>query len=707
MASSLLIICGKYYPSSLLEKVMNKTGSGLKSRSLLRYISFLTLNGVFILNLFAQPSAFQLAPLFQDNMVLQQQRDVPIWGKGTPGTSIIIKASWGKTVSTIVRPDSNWMTKLSTPKAGGPFQFSIRYGNSLLVLRNILVGEVWLCSGQSNMEMPLEGWPPSDSISNSANEIDQALYPSIRLFTVMHAYEAAPTDMCVGSWVECSPVDVRSFSATAFYFGKMLYTSLKVPIGLINSSFGGTFVEAWMDKESLTPFEEYKGTLKKLEESRESFRSLTQWITKHPSITIHEQDPLRKWLGLNFQDESCSMRNYNDSAWQEMKLPTLWEQTSMGEFDGVVWFRKQVTIPSAWKGKDAILQLGPIDDMDETYVNGQKVGEHMSDGFYSVNRVYKIPGTLVQDSLLQIAVRVIDLRGGGGLWGKGTKMVVKQDSVSTGISIEGIWKYLPVAELRSNTFYMFGAEGNEYVKRPKLHLDFSQATPTSLYNAMINPLIPFTFKGVIWYQGENNVSKPTIYKNLFSSLIDGWRKDFQSGDFPFYFVQIAPYDYGMNSKSQFLREAQLQTLSVNNTGMAVTLDIGNPKNIHPSDKVNLGKRLALWALAKTYGKKIAYSGPIYKSMKAAKGKLVLSFDYANKGLILKERNKENNFLIAGEEKVFKKAVVKVDGSRLLLSHPDILKPVAVRYAWSNIDEGTLFNIEGLPASSFRTDDWKE
>jgi sialate O-acetylesterase len=254
---------------------------------------------------------------------------------------------------------------------------------------------------------------------------------------------------------------------------------------------------------------------------------------------------------------------------------------------------------------------------------------------------------------------------------------------------------------------MFGAEGNEYVKRPKLHLDFSQATPTSLYNAMINPLIPFTFKGVIWYQGENNVSKPTIYKNLFSSLIDGWRKDFQSGDFPFYFVQIAPYDYGMNSKSQFLREAQLQTLSVNNTGMAVTLDIGNPKNIHPSDKVNLGKRLALWALAKTYGKKIAYSGPIYKSMKAVKDKLVLSFNYANKGLVLKEKNKENNFFIAGEDKVFKKTIVKVDGSRLLLSHPDILKPVAVRYAWSNIDESTLFNKEGLPAPSFRTDDWKE
>jgi sialate O-acetylesterase len=687
---------------------MNKPRTSLKSINfIVRLISSVVINMLFVMSLFSQISTFLVSPLFQDNMVLQQQCDAPIWGKGIPGTNVVIQTSWGKKTSTVVLSDSNWMAKLPTPKAGGPFQLSIRHGNSLLVLRNILVGEVWLCSGQSNMEMPLEGWPPSDTISNSANEIDQALYPSIRLFTVMRAYEAAPTDMCVGSWVECSPVDVRSFSATAFYFGKMLYTSLKVPIGLINSSFGATSLEAWMDKESLTPFEEYASTLKKLDENRESLRSLTQWITKHPSITIHEQDPLRKWLGLHFQDEPCSLRNYDDSAWQEMKLPTLWEQTSMGEFDGVVWFRKQVTIPSAWKGKDVVLQLGPIDDMDETYVNGQKVGEHMSDGFYSVNRVYKIPGTLVQDSLLQIAVRVIDLRGGGGLWGKGTKMVVTQDSGSTGISIEGTWKYLPVAELRSNTFYIYGVEGNEYSKRPKFPLEFSQATPTSLFNGMINPLIPFTLKGVIWYQGENNVSNPMIYKKLFSSLITGWRKDFQNSDFPFYFVQLAPNDYGMNSKSQLLREAQLQTLSVKNTGMAVTLDIGNPKNIHPADKENVGKRLARWALAKTYGKKIAYSGPIYKSMKAAKGKLVLSFDYANKGLVLKERNKESNFFIAGEEKVFKKAVVKVDGTRLLLSHPDILKPVAVRYAWSNIDEGTLFNKEGLPAPSFRTDDWKE
>jgi sialate O-acetylesterase len=672
-----------------------------------RLISSIFINLIFVMNLLSQPSTFQLAPLFQDNMVLQQQRNVPVWGKGTPGTSVVIKTSWGKETSTIVGSDGHWTAAISTPKAGGPFQISARNGNSLLVLRNILTGEVWLCSGQSNMEMPLEGWPPSDTIMNSASEIEESLYPSIRLFTVKRSFEALPSDSCTGSWIECSPLDVRSFSATAFYFGKMLQNQLHVPIGLINTSFGGTFIEAWMSKEALQSFQEYTEPLKKLEDCKDSLRLLDQWINRHPSINLRDRDPLRKWEGLKFEDENCSARNFNDSAWQEMKLPTNWERTSVGDFDGVVWFRKQVVIPSAWVGKNLTLELGPIDDMDETFVNGRPVGNYLGEGFWKVDRVYKISGSIIRDSLLTIAVRVIDYQGGGGIWGNGKKLMVSKDSSTAGIALDGNWKYLPVAEYRANIFYSFGSTDNEFSKRPKFPIDFSANTPTTLFNAMIHPLIPFAIKGAIWYQGENNVSNPTIYRKLFSSLITSWRKDFQSGDFPFYFVQLAPFDYGVNSKSQLLREAQLQTLSVKNTGMVVTLDIGNPKNIHPTDKEDLGKRLAWWALAKTYGKKIAYSGPIYKSMKATKGKLILYFDYANKGLVLKERNKENIFFIAGEEKVFKKAVVKVDGTRLILSHPDILKPVAVRYAWSNIDEGTLFNKEGLPASSFRTDNWKE
>jgi len=264
---------------------------------------------------------------------------------------------------------------------------------------------------------------------------------------------------------------------------------------------------------------------------------------------------------------------------------------------------------------------------------------------------------------------------------------------------------LPVAELRSNTFYVFGGEGNEYANRPKFPLNFSQDTPTSLFNGMINPLVPFTLRGAIWYQGENNVPNSWLYTKLLTSLITGWRKDFQCSDFPFYYVQIAPYDYGVNSKSQLLREAQLQTMSVKNTGMAVIMDIGNPKTIHPANKEDVGKRLAAWALAKTYGKKIPFTGPVYKSMKAEKGKVVLTFDDAGKGLVVKERNKENYFQVAGEDSVFKNAAVIVHGKTLIVSNAEIAKPIAVRYAWSNTEEATLFNKEGLPASSFRTDTW--
>jgi sialate O-acetylesterase len=682
----------------------SKSNSGINN-IFLKLISFAGLNILLTMCLFTQP--LQLAPLFQDNMVLQQQQYVPIWGKGTPGESIVIKTSWGNTVSSVVDANGRWKAAISTPKAGGPFQISVRQGKSLLVVRNVLAGEVWLCSGQSNMEMPLEGWPPSDTIMNSANEIEESLYPSIRLFSVERSVEAVPSDSCTGKWVECSPLDVRPFSATAYYFGKMLGNHLNVPIGLINSSYGGTFIEAWMSKEALQSFQEYAESLKKLDICEDSVRLLNQWIVQHPSINMSDRDPLRKWEGLKFGDENCEAPNYNDNTWQEMKLPVFWEQTPVGDFDGVVWFRKQVVIPAEWRGKDLTLQLGPIDDMDETYINGKLIGKYIGPGYWQINRVYKVVGSLTSDSLMTIAVRVIDTQGGGGLYGRGKKLVLYKDNIETGMSLEGNWKYLPVAEYRADIFYSFGSVGNGFLKRPKLPMNFSKDTPTSLFNGMINPLIPFTIKGAIWYQGENNVGNPMKYEKLFPVLIDSWRKDFQCGDFPFYFVQLAPYDYGEISKSQLLREAQLHTLTVKNTGMAVTLDIGNPKNIHPADKENLGKRLAYWALAKTYKKNVPFSGPLYKSLKALQGKIILSFEHADRGLVLKPKNGELNFLIAGEDKVFQKASVRVQGKNLIVSHPEILKPVSVRYVWSNTEEGTLFNKEGLPASSFRTDDWKE
>jgi sialate O-acetylesterase len=654
----------------------------------------------------SQSSSFRFASLFTDNVVLQQRSTVPVWGTGIAGTPLLLRASWGKELRGQVGSDGNWMMKLPTPKAGGPFQMTMQYGDTIFVLRNVLIGEVWLCSGQSNMEMPVGGWPPSDTVANAQSEIDRALFPTIRLFTVKHAYEAVPKDFCVGNWVECSPVDIRTFSATAYFFGRMLSTTLNVPIGLINSSYGGTPIEAWTSAKGLAQFSEFAESLNKLERSKDSIIVLDRWVTQHPAITINERDPFHRWEGLKFQDDDCSQRNFNDSTWPEMKLPTLWEQTSMGDFDGAVWFRKLVSIPSAWKGRDLVLQLGPIDDMDETYVNGELVGSHLKEGFWSVDRVYKIPGSIVKDSLLLIAVRVLDQQGGGGIWqSRKMKMMVLKEGDSTGVSLEGNWKYMPVAEFRSNVFYVYGAKGNEFDKRPKIPIGFGSGTPTALYNGMINPLVPFTIKGVIWYQGENNVYEPELYKRLFPAMISDWRATFLSGNFPFYFVQLAPYSYGNMEQSQYLREAQMQTLSVENTGMAVTMDIGSAKTIHPADKQDVGKRLALWALAKTYGKKIPFSGPLYKSMKVARGKIILSFDYAGRGLLLKDQNGENDFTIAGEDHVFKKAVVQIQGKTLVVSSPEVPKPVAVRYAWDNTEAGTLFNKEGLPASSFRTDDW--
>jgi sialate O-acetylesterase len=655
--------------------------------------------------LHSQQSQFQISPVFQDSMVLQQRTNVPVWGKGIPLTRVTAKASWGSRGSAVVGPDSMWNLKLSTPKAGGPYVLSVRHGDSTANLKNILIGEVWICSGQSNMEMPLEGWPPNDTIWNSASAIEHSFNPKIRLFHVQRNYSVDPVSECVGTWRVCSPSSVRTFSATAYFFGKRLQESLKVPIGLIEASWGGTAVESWMSKEMLSKFGEYTATLKKIDECREGLPVLEHWLAQRPMINVTSKPPQQKWEGLQFQDEGCADRDFPDSAWLSMTLPTLWERTSLGEFDGVVWFRKQVEIPSAWIGKALTLHLGPIDDMDETYVNGKKVGGIMKDGFWKAERVYTIPDSVVSDSVLQIAVRVLDTQGGGGIWGDGKAMFVSSDSSETKIPLEGSWKYLPVAEYRVGIFWVYGATDNQFRNRPKLPLDFSGYTPTALFNGMISPIVPFAIRGAIWYQGESNTDKPALYKETFPAMIADWRKAFRQGDFPFYFVQIAPFNYGGQTNSQLLREAQFQTLNVKNTGMAVTLDIGNPKNIHPANKEGVGTRLALWSLAKTYGRKVECSGPLYKSMRIVKGTIVISFDHAGKGLVLRDQATDQNFTIAGEDKVFKKATVKVDGKKVVVFHTDVQSPQAVRYAWSDTAQGTLFNKEGLPASSFRTDAW--
>ncbi len=655
----------------------------------------------------SKSDAVVMPSIFSDNMVLQQKSNVQFWGKARPGDSVFINGSWNASAKTKVNDDGLWKTKIKTLKAGGPYEVKVKIGDSTIVYKNVMLGEVWLCSGQSNMEMPLEGWPPQSVIQNSAEEIKNANYPDIRLFNVTRAVSNKPEFNCAGKWTECDSQTAAKFSAAGYFFGREIYKNIKVPVGLISSPWGGTPIEAWISREYLGKLDQYKPVIEKIASMDTEVKKLIDWIHSHPVIDVSSKDVEHKWENLEFDDSSCSKPEFNDENWKTMKLPVYWESAAIGNFDGIVWFRKKVEIPKEWIGKDLVVELGPVDDMDRSYVNGTLIGGIEKNGFWQQPRVYDVPKELVKDSVLSIAVRVMDIGGGGGIWGNNVKMKIHPKGSEENISLAGDWKYLPTAEFISDKFYVYKVEGQEFNSRPKSSIDISPNTPTMLYNGMIAPLVSYGIRGSLWYQGETNVGQPDNYKILFPLMIKNWRDNWGEGDFSFYFVQIAPFDYGESARSYIIREAQFLTLSVPNTGMAVTLDIATVKNIHPPDKQDVGKRLALWALAKNYNKKIIYSGPLYKAVKIVKNKAVLSFDEAGTGLIFKESGGETNFLIAGKDKKFFKAEVKVDGKKLIVFSPEVKQPAAVRYEWNNEGEATLFNKEQLPASIFKTDNWDE
>jgi sialate O-acetylesterase len=655
----------------------------------------------------SKSDAVVMPSIFSDNMVLQQKSNVQFWGKAKPGDNVFINGGWNAFAKTKVNNDGLWKTKIKTIKAGGPYEVKIKIGDSTIVYKNVMLGEVWLCSGQSNMEMPLEGWLPQNVIQNSAEEIKNANYPDIRLFDVTKAVSNKPEFNCAGRWVECDSKTVAKFSAAGYFFGRELYKYIKVPIGLISAPWGGTPIEAWMSREYLGKLDQYIPVIEKIESMDTEVKKLNEWIQSHPVIDVSSKDADHKWENLEFGDSSCFKPEFNDENWKTMKLPVFWQNSAIGNYDGIVWFRKKVEVPGGWIGKNLVVELGPVDKMDRSYVNGTLIGGIEKNGFWQQPRVYDVPKEIVRDSVLSIAVRVLNIGGSGGIWGNNVKMNIHPKDSEENISLAGDWKFLPTAEYKSDKFYVYKVDGQEFNSRPKSSIDISPITPTMLYNGMIAPLVSYGIKGTIWYQGETNVRHPDNYKTLFRLMIKNWRDNWGEGNFPFYFVQIAPFDYDKSARSYIIREAQFLTLSVLNTGMAVTLDIATVKNIHPPDKQDVGKRLALWALAKNYNKKIVYSGPLYKSIKIEKNRVVLSFDNTGTGLIFKESGGETNFQIAGKDKRFVKAEVKVSGKELIVSSPNVKQPAAVRYEWNNDGEATLFNKEQLPASTFKTDNWDE
>jgi len=647
-----------------------------------------------------EPSNIILPSLIGHNMILQQKTDIRIWGKAAPGHKIEVSASWNAEDNTVSGKDGRWSVTLPSSEAGGPFTITIVTNDTSIIIKNVLIGDLWVCSGQSNMEMPLAGWPPSDTIMYSAATIASAKVPEIRLFNVQKKVSGEPLDECTGKWEICDPSTVSQFSATAYFFGKKLHDELGIPIGLIESAWGGTPAESWMSAGALEGAGEFLPEIKGIKASIPLLADYQSWLNGHKQLVTSQGED--QWKNLSFDDDNVPLPEFDDSKWPEMRLPGQFEAVT-GDFDGAVWFRKTVELPQGMIGKDLTLSLGPIDDMDRTYFNGRLVGSHEDSGFWQAERNYDIPNDLVRTGTNTIAVRVIDNQGGGGIWGKPESMKISVKKGNTEqVNLDGEWKFQLVAELVGNKFYIFDLTKNDYsaIKRPKT---IGASTPTALFNGMINPLTLYPVKGAIWYQGEANVGRAEQYAKIFPLLIEDWRDAWGIKDLPFYYVQIAPYIYDNvdSTESAFLRKAQEKALSLPNTGMVVTLDIATVMNIHPPFKKEVGERLANIALARMFGRNVKFQGPVYKSSVVDGKTIKVRFDNIEDGLNAKG-GKLSEFEIAGQDGKYIKADAKLVDNEVWVTSSKVVKPVSVRYCWHNGSTASLFNSAGLPALQFRT-----
>ena len=619
-----------------------------------------------------------LPNFFGNNMVLQRDKPIPIWGRADVNEKITIQFNH-QTKTTKADKTGKWMIKLDNEIAGGPYTLTIN-GKNTVTFDNVLVGEVWICSGQSNMEMPIAGW---GKINNYEQEIAGANYPLIRHIKVPNTISSVPKDnIPEASWKICSPETAGDFTAAGYFFARELYNKLKVPVGLINTSWGGTMVETWISRQAFESSDEFKQMIAGMPSL--NLDSMAK-IKKEASIKRIEalQGSLNTTGGVTWNETST-----DDSNWPVMQLPGLWETQQLGDLDGIVWFRKTITISPEDAGKAATLELAMIDDNDITYVNGVKTGS--TDG-YNVKRKYTIAPGVLKEGKNVIAVRVDDTGGGGGIYGDSAEM--KLTTANHVTSLAGKWKF-KVEKITGGS----GSIGpNSY--------------PTLLFNAMLYPLIPYAFRGVIWYQGEANAGRAYQYRQAFPLMITDWRKRWKE-DFPFYFVQLASFnaaDGNSNEGSTWaeLREAQAKTLSLPNTGMAVTTDIGNSSDIHPKNKQEVGKRLAAIALNNLYGEKNVYRGPSYASLRVEGNKVIISFDNIGTGLIVHDKyGYIKGFEIAGEDRKFHYARAYINGNTVVVYSDSVNNPVAVHYGWADdAGEDNLFNKEGFPAEPFRTDEW--
>jgi sialate O-acetylesterase len=611
--------------------------------------------------------------IFGDNMVLQRGKKNIIWGWSEPGDKIRVEIA-GKTASGVAGPDRRWQVKIQPPAAGGPYTIKIS-GHQTVELHNVLVGDVWLCGGQSNMQVPLP------FARNGEGEVKTANYPEIRFFSVAPRSAYHHTAVVEGSWKVVSPETADRVSAVAYYFAHKVQQEIHVPIGLVVDALGGTPAEAWTSAAGLRPLKDFDVPLAELE------RLTATGAPEYGNYVMHWYDQYDVGLKGNW-----AAPDFDDSTWKSVDIPGGFSDLGVPETPAVAWFRKEIVVPDPLPAGRALLFLGSIERMDTAYINGTQVG---ASAWVENPRVYFIPDGVLKPGKNVVAIRVLKTKPQGGFLGKPEELRVELGD-KTSIPVAGKWKGQLSVDARPPHPLPIG-----YENWPVM--------PSVLYEGMLAPIAPLSITGALWYQGEQNSERGFQYRRILPAMIEDWRKLFGQGDFPFYIVSLPTFRQRsatpIDDTWAETRESQAFTAAtVRNSCLAVTIDTGDPDNLHPKDKLPVGERLAFCALAKRYGKKVVYSGPTLASVERLPNSIRLRFAHTDGGLVVKGAKLEE-FAIAGEDRKWYWADAHVEGDTVVVSSPSVPNPKEVRYAWQSNPAATLFNGAGLPAGPFRTDTW--
>lgn len=637
---------------------------------------------------FAAYSDVKLPQLIADGMVLQRNIKLKLWGWASPNEKVTVRFN-GKQAKSITGQDGKWLLEFPPMQAGGPYLMTIK-GKNQIILHDILIGDVWFCSGQSNMVLPMERLK-----EKYPDEVAHDSFPQIRNFFVPTKSDVTKEydDLPPGKWSPAVGQGIPGFGGVTYFFAKQLYQKYHVPIGIINSSVGGVPIEAWMSAGAFKDFPQDEVQIKNFRDTA-YMNNLGRRLAaaggrRAVGFTRPEPDkgisgPV-KWTDPNFVPQN----------WHKFWLPGYWADQGVKGLNGTLYFRKEIDVPASMTGVPAKLFVGRIVDADSTFVNGQFVGNIT---YQYPPRRYDVPAGLLKPGKNIIVVKVISTAGKGGF------VPDKNYSLNANgqrIDLRGDWSYQVAQVQPPFNFTRGGGDG----LRPII----AQNSPTGLYNTMAAPAINYAIKGFIWYQGEANSSHAKEYAKLLPALIADWRNKWGEGDIPFLYAQLPNFmevDYSPSESDWAqLRQSQLETLAVPNTGMAVAIDAGEWNDIHPLDKKDVGERLALWAEHLAYGAKdLVYSGPVYQSAKIEGNKVILSFSSTGSGLTVKGGGDLYYFAIAGADKKYVWAKAKIEGDKVIVWNDAVTNPVSVRYAWADNPEGAnLYNNEGLPASPFETD----